>query len=328
MDRLRALEYFVAAAEERSFSAAARRLDVSMPAVHKLIGALERNVGVALFARGPNGLALTAPGLRYFERCRSLLGDLAAAGESIAPAGTRGVVVVGIPGERAERFLGPALPEFHVRFPQIEIDVRPLTCLSDAGSAEVDVFVMFGWQEKSDLVRKFIYRTRYDVVASPGYWATHGVPERPEDLKRHDCLIYRSGRTLLDVWDFEQGGEHQSVHVNGWLASGSRDLLLNVALAGEGVIRATDLTTSTHLRTGHLLAVLKDWTAKQAPPVSVLFRPQHRRTPRIRLFVDFVAEIFRTLRIESANATPLATDKPPTWWAEQRARVSSSGRRR
>jgi hypothetical protein len=74
--------------------------------------------------------------------------------------------------------------------------------------------------------------------------------------------------------------------------------------------------------------VLQDWTARQAPPVSVLFRPQHRRTPRIRLFIDFVAEIFRTLRSESTNAAPLATDSAPRWWAERRARISRSGRRR
>lgn len=326
MDKLRALQYFVAAAEASSFSGAARRLDVSMQAVQKLINALERELGASLFDRGPKGLALTASGIQYFERCRGLLEQLASADDSVTPGRPRGTVVVGLPGERAERILGPALPHFHARYPHIGVDVRPLSRLTDPEAGAVDVFVMFGWQETPGLVRKFVYQTRYHVVASPQYWSAAGMPQHPADLRNHTCVLYRSGNTLLDVWEFTRAGEKASVRVEGWLASGNRDVLLEAALGGRGVMRATDLTIGNRIRTGDLAPALQDWTPGQAPPVSVLFRPGHRRTLRIRLFVEFVEGIFRGLNADHPGVTAMTAPRPP-WWGKRHGRISSASRR-
>lgn len=83
MDKLRALQYFVASADEGSLAGAARRLAVSVPSVHKLVASLERELGVALFQRSARGLALTANGLHYLDACRPLLAELAAADAAV-----------------------------------------------------------------------------------------------------------------------------------------------------------------------------------------------------------------------------------------------------
>src|SRR5688572_742903 len=323
MDKLRALEYFVAAADEGSFSAAARRLEVSMPAVLKLVNGLEQELGASLFDRSSRGLALTADGSRFLDRCRPVLEELADASRSIGPAAMpRGQVVVGIaPFE--QHVVSPALPEFNARFPDIELDIRPMRRVTEADAAWVDVFVMAGWQDAPGLITKVICQSQYCVVASPAHWSSRGIPKRPKDLEEHTCLIYRSAATLLDVWEFERGEEKESAQVRGWLATGSREILLDAALAGAGVMRARKASARPFLASGRLVPVLQDWNAKHAPPVAVLFRPKHRRTARIKVFVDFVTDVFQRLEPRRAAST---TDRVPAWWSKRYSRISTAGR--
>src|SRR6266849_6329683 len=122
MDKLRSLEYFTTSAEEGSFSAAARRLEVSVPAVAKLVTALERELGTQLFERSPHGLMLTPNGEDYLEQCRPALERLAQADEQARAAATRprGTVVVGVQQLVAMNVLVNALPGFRERYPDIQ----------------------------------------------------------------------------------------------------------------------------------------------------------------------------------------------------------------
>jgi DNA-binding transcriptional LysR family regulator len=313
MDKLRALQYFVAAAEEGSFSGAARRLDVSVPAVLKLVTALEHELRAPLFDRSSKGLALTAEGARYFERCRPLLDELLEVDQSIgsAAASARGVVVIGAPAFVPQACLAHALPVFHARFPDIELDFRIFDGMTDADAAAVDVFVLFGWHEAPDLIQKPIGQSRYRVLAAPSYWAANGVPRRPRDLEHHQCFVVRGASgILLDHWEFSRGGELESVTVGGWLAGTPRDIILTFALAGEGVVRVNDFLTNAHERLGRLVPVLEDWDALHAPPANVLYRAKHRRTPRVRVFVELVAEAFRKLEIDREAGTVPSTPRP------------------
>jgi len=327
MDKLRALEYFVAAAQEQSFSAAARRLEVSIPAVAKLIAALERDLGARLFTRSSRGLRLTADGESYLEHCEPLLGQLALADAAVASSRPRGTLVVGAPAMVAQHCLLPALPSFHARYPEVQIDIRNVTTIGDAQADGVDVSVLFGWFEVPALVSRRIGQTRFAVCASPGYWASHGVPLRPKDLEQHVCALFRFiGDTVDDVWRFERKGEQEVAAVRGWLVSRHRDVVLDAALAGEAVARLTDLTIRPHLQLGRLVPVLSDWESKDAPPVTLLYRPSSRRITRVRLFIDFVTALFRDLDAARAvGGVPQAFSQRPPWWGH-RGRASSTVR--
>src|SRR5688500_16096286 len=187
MDKFRALEYFVAAAEEGSLTGAARRLEVTVPAALKVVAALERNLGATLFDRSPQGLALTADGARYLESCRPILEQLAEAEEDISGAGShpRGTVVVGTPAFTQENCFLPALPRFHARYPEISLDFRTVLRLNEPEAEAVDVFVLLGWHEAPEMIHRRIAQTSYHVVAAPSYWASHGVPRSPRDLAHH-----------------------------------------------------------------------------------------------------------------------------------------------
>jgi LysR family transcriptional regulator, regulator for bpeEF and oprC len=320
MDKLRALQYFIATAEEHSLSGAARRLEVSVPAVSKLITSLERTLGVNLFDRTVQGLTLTSHGELYLEACQPLLDQLAAADDALrgAAANVRGTLVVGSPQMLAQHCLLPALPRFHARYPDLQVDIRNVDDATAANANAVDVYVLWGWIEPpADLVQRRIGQSRFLICAAPSYWATNGVPQRPKDLERHVCLLFRTpAGTVHDLWQLERKGVKESVAACGWLVSSHRDVVLDAALAGAGVVRLTDLTIRAHVRSGRLVPVLLDWEMRDAPPVDLLYRPSQRRIPRARLFIDFVTELFREMEAESGEkADPHLDAERPRWWA-------------
>jgi len=256
MDKLRALQYFIAAAEEHSLSGAARRLDISVPAVSKLISSLERTLGASLFERTAHGLKLTSSGEIYLEACQPLLDQLDTADEALkaASANVRGTLVVGSPQMLAQHCLLPALPRFHARYPDIQIDIRDIIALTDAGG--FDLCVLWGWNQPSpaDVVQRRIAQSRFLICAAPSYWSANGIPSSPRDLERHVCLLYRTPfGTVHDLWQLERKGVKESVAARGWLVSSHRDVALDAALAGEGVVRLTDLTIRAHIRSGRLV---------------------------------------------------------------------------
>lgn len=180
MDKIRALNYLAAAVAEKSFSGAARVHGVSVPAVARMIKALEDHLGVALFERSARGLSLTASGAGYLAACAPLLDELAAADEMVRASTLRlkGTLVVGMQEVIARGCLTAALPLFHSRHPEIDLDVRDFLSVTDEQVSGVDVMLMVGWPKTSDLVCRRIGEGRFRVVASPTYWAVHGMPQR------------------------------------------------------------------------------------------------------------------------------------------------------
>ena len=268
MDKLRALEYFVAAAEAHSLSGAARQLNVSVPAVAKLITGLERRLGARLFERTAQGLALTANGESYLEACRPLLAELAEADEVIGASSNRarGTVVVGVQHVLAYHCLVPALSRFHALYPDIRIDVHDFNRVAEEEMRGVDVFLVLGWPRVGDLVHRRIGSARFVVCAAPDYWATHGVPQRPQDLAQHDCLLTRNvDGIVMDLWSFRRGEEQEAVTVTGWLVTSNphRDGAMEIVLGGGAVARGIDLANRARFRTGALVPALTDWEATE-----------------------------------------------------------------
>lgn len=325
MDKLRALEYFVAAAEQGSFAGAARQLEVSVPSVHKLVGLLEQQLGVRLFDRTVRGLTLTASGEGYLESCRPLLLEMAALDRAVSRAahGPSGTLVVGAPPQLAHHVLLPALPRFHARCPDIQVDFRVVHRVTDVDAAAVDVFVLHGWPEAQDLVHRSLGQSKMLVAATPDYWSRQGIPQHPDELARHACMLMRNpAGILIDLWDFQRGQDKASVKVGGWLSSNDREVVLDAVLAGEGIGRFSELATRTHLQSGRLVPALLDWEVHGGPPLNLLYRPNNQRTPRVRLFLDFVAALLQELESEGGNLSRAGVERPQ-WHRRGYGRASS-----
>lgn len=330
MDKLRALHYFVAAAEEGSLSAAARRFDVSVPAVTKLVSALERELGVKLLDRSTQGLALTARGAQYLEHCTPLLAQLADAERAVTASGPRRsrTLVVGAPPLLSRAVLVPALADWHERHPHVHIDLRTLDFLAvkDAATRGVDVLVALGWPGSVDLVQRPLAQSKLIVCASPAYWRRHGVPTQPRELVNHACPLVRSPEgTVLDLWRHTREGEIQEVAVGGWLTCGSRDDVLQAVLLGQGVGRFADLSVWPFVRDGLLQPALLDWESSDSPPFSALIRPESKRDTVVQDFVSFLAELLQPVEAlcrASFGARPSAVR--PRWYASRPGRASKT----
>jgi LysR family transcriptional regulator for bpeEF and oprC len=327
MDKLRALQYFSAAAAEKSLSGAARGFGVSVSAIAKLINALEKDLGAKLFDRTVRGLTLTAEGARYLQACEPALMQLDAAQERLRTSTLRpkGTVVVGVQHVIARGCLTAALPRFHDRYPDIELDIRDFQRVTDEQVSGVDVMLVVGWPKVEDLVLRRLAAGRFVVVASPAYWTEHGMPKRPKDLERHRCLPIRAvDGTVMDAWAFTRGMEQELVKVRGWLTTSNahRDLVIGLALAGHGVARILDWTELPDLASGSLVRALADWESTEAPPVNLLYRASVRRIPRVRIFIEFAIDLFHEL--ERLRGQPVLGTERPRWLWRNYGRASHS----
>ena len=332
MDKLRSLQYFIAAAECGSFSQASRRLEVTIPAVAKLVTALERDLGVALFERSAQGLTLTNHGAAYLEQCRPAVDMLGDAEEQLRTSVSRprGDLVIGVQLLIAQSVLAEAMPRFHALYPEIQLDLRNNTQVTgevDLGS--IDAFLSISWPDMPDMIHRRVGTTRFRVCASPEYWARHGIPTHPSELERHTCLTIRTQRgALMDLWNFTRGDEKASVVAKGWLMASNthRDTVIKLALAGHGVIRVLDFTNEADFAEGRLVEVLTDWAAADSPPVTLSYWPSGRRTARVRVFLDFVTQVFREME-QRRGAAQLYSR--PRWSGLRHGRASAiAGRAR
>ena len=330
MDKLRALEYFIAAAEEASLSAAARRHGVSVAAVAKLVNSLEARLKVKLFERRAQGIVLTAAGTAYLESCRPLVTALAEADEVAtgATSRVRGTVVVGVQPVIAQECLTPAMPRFLAANPEIQVDIRYFMRPTEEQVRGMDVMLVVGWPKADDLVQRRLGAVSYVVCAAPSYWAAKGVPRHPSELAQHNCLCVRSSQSgaVMDLWRFQRGDEEVPVVARGTVVADNahRDMVRDLLVAGIGVGRILEWDTRLDARfaSGALVPVLRDWSSPEVPPVTLLHPPSVRRVPRVRLFIEWVTHLFA--EIEHSRNAPLPATGVPHWLKAQKPRTSAT----
>ena len=328
MDRLRALQYFIAAADEGSLSAAARKLEVTVPAVAKLVSTLEKGLGIVLFERSAHGLILTTAGEDYLATCRPAVQQLDDADELMrgSSRNARGTVVVGIQHFMSQTILAPALPRFHERYPEITIDFRERTQVTHEDAPGIDLFISLGWPTAPDMVHRAFPMSRFIVCAAPAYWKKHGKPRRPNELLQHNCFLLRTQTgTLMDLWHFQRGEEKVSVAVKGWAVADNvhRDSILRLARAGEGVVRVLGWSSREDLAAQTLVTALDDWTLPDAPPINLSYRPSARKVARVRVLIDFIMETFKALEQENAKIERVSRDAPH-WANVKQGRASAT----
>ncbi|MEY4751281.1 MAG: hypothetical protein RIQ60_3495 [Pseudomonadota bacterium] len=330
MDKLKAIQYFVAAVETGSFAQAAQRLEISVPAVQKLIGALESSLGLTLLERSARGVRPTPSGADYLDRCRALLAEAETLqlaerhllGTAERPSGT---LAVAAHPQLAHHVLLPALPRFHALYPDVEIDFRAVNRLGDVDAQSADVLLLHGWPDvPADYVHRVLGGARSLIMAAPDHWARHGVPGHPAELERHPSLVMRNpAGILLDLWEFSRAGETVQVKVRAWMSSNAREAMLDLVLGGHGVGRFTELTTRGHVRSGRLVPVLLDWTVHGGPPVNLLYKGQARGSAAVRAFVDFTLQCLRDLDVRTDGSAPPDGTERPTWHRRGYARASA-----
>lgn len=334
MDKLKAIQYFVASAEQGSFARAALKLEVSVPAVQKLVGALERSLGFKLLERGARGVHLTANGSEYLDRSRALLcefKELAQSERRMVDFGDRpnGMLAIAAHPQLAHHILIPALPRFHALYPQIEIDLRTVNRIGDLDAQSADVLLLHGWPEvPQDFVHRKLGGGQSLIMAAPEYWATCGVPTNPTELTQHTCLLMRNpAGILLDLWEFKCDDQKIQVPVRGWMSSNAREATLDLVLGGHGVGRFTELTTRGLVLSGRLVPVLLDWEVLGGPPINLLYTSTARRSARTKVFIDFVLNCLKEMDTDKSATPVYGSLEKPAWHQRGFGRASATLRR-
>jgi LysR family transcriptional regulator for bpeEF and oprC len=326
--KLRGLEYLVAVVDTGGFNAAARQLGVAAPSVHRLVRALEAELGIPLIDRSRQPLRPTAVAARYVERARGLLEemrelDAGLRDQAVAP---RGTVRMAAHNVVLQFILPDLLTRFHARYPEIRLDIVEAGLVRDLSRIDADLLLQFGWPPPQDAILRTLAETRWLIVAAPSYWARHGVPQHPSDLASHPCALFRTpfGEVLRD-WVFLRDGERTTVTVDGWLVSDNRQVLDAPLYGGQMIARINDLTAHPGIADGRLQPVLLDWVGQASPPLSLIVKRSLVRQPRIRAWIDFLSDHGQQLAAARlpAGMPPVQPAERPDWWGR---RVPSPGR--
>lgn len=319
INKLRAMEYLISAIDQGTFAAAGRHLGVSTPSVHRLIGALEQELGALLLHRDGPALRPTRDAELYIEKARGLLADLSDLEGSLrdAPRSPTGTVVVASQSVVTRFLLSKALASFHAAYPNVLVDLRDPGSSRDLINIGADVLLQFGWPVPQDAVVRTIAYTRWLTVAAPSFWTRHGVPGRPEDLSELPSVVFRTPfGEVMDRWIFTRSGERAEVRVRPVLIGDDRGALDAPVLAGHVFARINDLTAMEALSSGQLQPVLLDWEGQSSPPLIMLIRKSLVRQPRVRTFLDHFRSFVEPLVRQRlpAGLPPVPAPKRPDWF--------------
>ncbi len=285
IDRLTSMAVFVKAADLRSFAAAASALKMSPQMVAKHVAQLERRLGGLLLARTTRSQSLTELGQSYYERCRIILAEVEAADALVPHADTAPSGRLRISAPVGAHVLIPLLTHYLAEYPQVVIDLVLTDRYVDLVEEGFEAVFRLGDLADSALVQRSLSQYLLVACASPTYLHTRGTPATPADLAGHDCLgyAYRT-RPPERTWRFTRGGEIHQVIVNYRLEANDGVALKVAALAGAGVVCAAEAMLRDAIQDGRLVRILPDFELR-SPPFHLLYRRDHRQTPKFARFV-------------------------------------------
>jgi len=279
-DELGALAAFVAVAEERSFTRAAKRLGVSPSALSHAIRGLEERMGVRLLARTTRSVAPTDAGEQLFARLKPALDDVHQAVDQVSSLRDRpaGRVRLLLPRSAAMIALVPRLARLARDFPEVVLDVTTDNSRVDLVAAGFDAGIEIGEFIQKDMVAVRVSEDlRAAIVASPKYFASHPRPKHPRDLLNHACINFRQGSRGMYQWEFEKGKESLTVAVDGPLIVNDAEIQVRAALDGVGVVWTLEHYAAPFVASGKLVRVLEDWCSPF--PGYFLYYPSRRQQP-------------------------------------------------
>jgi DNA-binding transcriptional LysR family regulator len=287
------LTYFLAIARHRSFRRAGLELGLSASALSHALKGLENRLGVRLVNRTNRSVTLTAAG----EQLQAAIqGPFEAIGEAVeglnrfrdAPAGR---IRLNVPADAANLLLGPVLPVFIDRYPDVEIDVSVNNRLIDVTEGGYDAGIRYGGTVPEDMIAQRLSPDfRWVVAASPAYLERFGVPKHPHELIDHRCLRFRLGDETPYRWEFDRDGRELAVDVGGSLTFDDSRGMIALLLGGAGLMYAPEPLIADLVATGQVRLVLEDWCSPG--PGFYLYYSSRRQLPTgLRLLIELTREI-------------------------------------
>ena len=293
MDKLQAMEVFARVVETGGITSAAESLGIPKATATTLIQKLEVALGVKLLNRTTRRVSVTPDGAAYYERCVAILAQVRETEELLTQQHVtpRGRLRVDVPTLIARSVIVPALPLFFARYPDIDLALACSERHADLVEEGIDCALWSGELEDSSFIARRVGYLYFATCASPSYIAAHGMPSHPDDLAQHRCINHFSPRTgkIFD-WVFSKGAARIQTSLRGHIALEDENSYVAAAEAGLGVAQIPAFVLKEAMERGSLELVLGDWFPEPTPLFVVY--PQNRHlSSKIRVFVDWVAEL-------------------------------------
>jgi DNA-binding transcriptional LysR family regulator len=293
MDRLTSLTTFVKVVECGAFAAAARMLETSPSTVTVHVKALEERLGVRLLNRSTRKLSLTEIGQAYYQRCVQILAELddadqiADAMQSKPRGSLRLNASVPIPS-----LIAPVIADFVRLYPEASVDMTMTDRMVDLVEEGFDLAIRNIPIADSSLVVRKVAPYRFVICAAPGYLEQHGMPRRPEDLARHNCLVYAQS-PWRNEWLLTGPDGEQRIAVSGNMRSNSAIALRSAAVHGQGLLYTASFVVSEHIKSGRLVPVMSDYLRAEYS-IDAIYPHRHHLSAKVRTFIDMLAKHFRS----------------------------------
>ena len=285
--------YFLAIARHQSFNRAGIEVGISASALSHAIKGLETRIGVRVLNRTTRSVTLTAAGEELHNLISEPMLEMGQAMEVLnrfrdEPTGR---IRLNLLSDAADLLLGPVLPVFNDRYPEIQIDLTVTNLIVDVIGGGHDAGIRYGGTVPEDLIaQRLSPDIRWVVAGAAQYLKRFGVPEHPQDLLKHRCLRIRLGNGCMYDWEFEKGEEAVSIAVPGLITIDETRVGLSLARQGAGLMYAPEPAMAPLIASGYVTTVLDDWAS--IAPGFHMYYSSHRQLPMgLRLLIDLIREL-------------------------------------
>ena len=311
------MEIFARVVEARSFSGAARRLNVSTSVVSKCVTRMERSLGVRLLNRTTRSISLTEIGREFYARCAHIVAaaedaEAMTAGMQSTP---RGTLKVNVPVSFGVLHIVPVIAGLLATYPELQVDMTLNDREVQLAEEGYDVAILIAAEPRATLVARKLAPIRQALCAAPAYLRRHGAPASVAELAHHDCIVFsRLGPERH--WHFDSADGRASVEVSGALRLDNENAVRQAALAGCGIALLPTYIVGGDLQQGTLRTVLAEYKAAETA-LYATYLPNRYLAAKVRVFVDYLvgrvgpAPGWDTLRKMPATGSRRAGDERP-----------------
>ena len=294
MNKITAMQTFVAIMDHGSLTAAAEALGKALPTVVRSLSTLEQDLGVRLLNRTTRRMSLTEEGHLYLERCRQILADIEEAEQALSNQQTapRGALRITAPVLFGQLHVAPAVIRFLREYAEVRVELILLDRVVNMVEEGIDVGIRIAALEDSSMIAARVGEVRRVVCANPSLLERMGSPEHPDELTKFPCVHFQ-GLASTPVWNFKEGRKPISVPINGPFTCNHAAAAVEACAEGLGFGRFLSYQVESLVAEGKLTIVLQEFEPPPIP-VHVVFAHARLMTPRVRVFVDWIkAELSR-----------------------------------
>jgi DNA-binding transcriptional LysR family regulator len=301
VDRLDEMALFVRVVERKSFHVAATDLGLQRSTASEMIKRLEGRLGMRLLQRTTRHVAPTLEGEAFYRRCLQILADIEEAETAFSDARPRGVLRIDVHGNMFRQLLLPHLPAFLSRYPELSLHIGEGDRLVNLIQEGVDCVVRAGEPADSGMVLRRLGMVNEATVASPDYLARHCVPMTPDDLDGHMMIGFVSSATSeVMPLEFTQDGQVRYVRLPSRMTVTGSDTSAALARLGLGLVQAPRYRFADDFASGALVEVLAEYPPTPTP-ISALYPHNRQLSPRVRVFVDWLIQVFDEQAFQSKS---------------------------